>query len=144
MNRPQDRKAFVTQLQVRFGDVDPAGIAYFPHIFDFIHMAFEEVWDVHVGRRYYHLVGEERIGFPLVHSAVDFKSPLRFGDRPLVRITCFRLGRSSLGLRYRFLVGDVLCVDARMTTVCVDLGELASREIPAAYRARFAEILEPE
>jgi acyl-CoA thioesterase FadM len=99
---------------------------------------------VHVGRRYYHLVGEDRIGFPLVHSDVDFKSPLRFGDRPLVRITCFRLGRSSLGLRYRFLVGDVVCVDARMTTVCVDIAELQSREIPAAYRARFAEIMEQE
>ena len=144
MSAQPDKKAFVTQLQVRFGDVDPAGIAYYPHIFDFIHLAFEEVWDVHVGRRYYHLVGEDRIGFPLVRSEVDFSSPLRFGDRPLVRITCFRLGRSSLGLRYRFHVADVLCVDARMTTVCVDLAELQSREIPTTYRARFAEIMEQE
>lgn len=144
MSATGERKAFVTQLQVRFGDVDPAGIVYFPRIYDFVHQAFEEVWDVHVGRRYYHLVGEDKVGFPLVNAQVDFASPLRFGDRPIVRVTCFRLGRSSLGLRYRFHVGDVLCVDARMTTVCVRLDGLASQEIPAGYRARFAEILEAE
>ena len=138
----QQKKSFVTQLQVRFGDVDPAGIVYYPRIYDFIHQAFEEVWDVHVGKRYYHLLGEERIGFPLVHSEVDFKSPLRFGDRPTVKISCFHLGRSSIGLHYRFFVADVLCVDARMTTVCVALDGLKSMETPPEYRARFQEIME--
>jgi 4-hydroxybenzoyl-CoA thioesterase len=135
-------RVFTLQQQVRFGDVDPAGIAYYPRIFDFVHAAFEELWDVHVGKRYYHLIREEQLGFPLVNSEVDFRHPLRFGDRPVVHVTCFRLGRSSIGLRYRFLVGDTLCVDARMTVVCVALKELESREIPPAYRQRFAELLE--
>ena len=139
-----DRKTFVTQIQVRFGDVDPAGIVYFPKIYDFIHQAFEEVWDVHVGKRYYHLLGEEKIGFPLVHSEVDFKSPLRFGDRPIVKVNCFRLGRSSIGLHYRFYVADVLCVDARMTTVCVALEGLKSIAMPEEYRVRFEDIMEEE
>ena len=69
-------KTFTCQQQVRFGDVDPAGIVYFPRIFDYLHGAFEELWEVHVGARYYHLLLEQRIGFPLVHSEVEFKSPL--------------------------------------------------------------------
>ena len=136
------KKSFVTQLQVRFGDVDPAGIVYFPKIYDYIHEAFEELWDVHVGKRYYHLVGEERLGFPLVHSEVDFKSPLHFGDRPLVRVTCFKIGRTSLGLHYAFHVDDALCVDAHLTVVCVKLEGLKATPIPAEYRARFEEICE--
>ena len=136
------QKAFVTQLDVRFGDVDPAGIVYFPKIFDFVHEAFEALWDIHVGKRYYHLVGEDRLGFPLVHSDVTFHHPLRFGDRPLVRVTTFKLGSTSLGLHYAFSVDDVLCVDARMTVVCVELGELASVPIPTDYRRKFEEILE--
>ena len=135
-------KAFETRQQVRFGHVDPAGIAYFPRIFDYVHEAFEEVWEQHVGARDYHLLGEQRLGFPLVHSEVDFRRPLRFGDRPLVRVTCFRLGTSALGLRYVYTLDDGPCVDARMTTVCVQLDTMQPIPIPAPYRARFEELLE--
>ena len=102
----------------------------------------EELWESHVGKRYYHLVGEDRLGFPLVHSEVDFQRPLRFGDRPLVRVSCFRLGKSSLGLRYVYELDGETCLEARMTTVCVHLDSLESLPIPDAYRARFEEIRE--
>ena len=142
MSPHRSPKSFTCQQQVRFGHVDPAGIAYYPRIFDYVHEAFEELWDVHVGERYYYLLGEKRIGFPLVHSDVDFKSPLRFGDRPVVKVTCFKLGRSSLGLRYVYELDSVVCLEARMTTVCVDLDTLDSLEIPVEYRERFALLLE--
>ncbi len=136
--------AFATVMQVRFGHVDPAGIAYFPRIYDYVHDVFEEVWENHVGTRYYHLLLERGIGFPLVHSEVDFKGPLRFGDRPVVSVTCFHLGRSSLGLRYVFRLADEVCVDARMTTACVELEGMKAIGIPDEFRARFEEIKEPE
>ena len=135
-------KVFTTIQNVRFGHVDPAGIAYYPRIFDYVHEAFEELWEEHVGKRYYHLVGEERLGFPLVHSEVDFERPLRFGDRPVVRVSCFRLGKSSLGLRYVYELDGERCLEARMTTVCVNLDNLDSLPIPEAYRQRFEEIRE--
>ena len=136
--------AFTTVIQVRFGHVDPAGIAYFPRIYDYIHEVFEDIWERHVDERYYKILSQDKIGFPLVHSEVDFQHPLRFGDRPVVRVTCFQLGKSSLGLRYVFQLDDTVCVDARMTTVCVDLGTMKSLEMPARYRARFETILEPK
>jgi 4-hydroxybenzoyl-CoA thioesterase len=134
--------AFTTVIQVRFGHVDPAGIAYFPRIYDYIHDVYEEVWEQHVGVRYYKLLLEDKIGLPLVHSEVDFKHPLRFGDRPLVRVTCFKLGTSALGLRYVFKLDETVCVDARMTTVCVKLDTMKSLPIPAEFRRRFETILE--
>ena len=134
--------AFTTTIQVRFGHVDPAGIAYYPRIYDYVHDVFEEVWERHVGERYYRILCEQKIGFPLVHSEVDFRRPLRFGDRPEVAVTCFRLGRSSLGLRYLFTLADETCVDARMTTACVRLDDMASIEMPARFRARFEAIRE--
>ena len=135
--------AYTTVIQVRFGHVDPAGIAYFPRIYDYIHDVFEEVWEHHVGERYYRILCDQKIGFPLAHSEVDFEHPLRFGDRPVVRVTCFRLGRSSIGLRYLFKLDETSCVDARMTTVCVNLDDMKSIAIPPHYRARFESILEP-
>lgn len=134
--------SFETSIQVRFGHVDPAGIAYFPRIFDYLHDVFEEVWEKHVGQRYYHLLLERKIGFPLVHSDVDFRAPLRFGDRPLVRVTCFQLGRSSLGLRYVIQLGETVCAEARMTTVCVELEGMRSIPMPQEFRARFELIRE--
>ncbi len=134
---------FITTQKVRFGHVDPAGIAYFPRIYDYIHEAFEELWDEHVGARYYELIGQRRIGFPLVRSEVEFSAPLRFGDQPRVAVTCFHLGRSSLGLRYRYTLGERLCVDARMTTACIDLATMKSMPMPAEFRAKFEEIAAP-
>lgn len=134
--------AYNTVIQVRFGHVDPAGIAYFPRIFDYVHDVFEEVWEMHVGQRYYHLLLERNVGFPLVHSDVDFKKPLQFGDRPVVSVTCHHLGRTSLGLRYRFLLGDTLHVEARMVTVCTHTDTMEPFPIPDEFRARFEAILE--
>lgn len=136
--------SFTCQQQVRFGHVDPAGIAYFPRLFDYVHEAFEELWDDHIGVRYYHLLLEQRIGFPLVHSEVDFKAPLKFGDRPVVRVTCFKLGRSSIGLRYQYRLGDTLCFEAKMTTVCTDLETMKSRALEPDVRAKFEQLLEPD
>ncbi|MGD2017429.1 MAG: thioesterase family protein [Planctomycetota bacterium] len=135
--------AYNTVIQVRFGHVDPAGIAYFPRIFDYVHDVFEELWEEHVGRRYYHLLQEQNVGFPLVHSEVDFSTPLRFGDRPVVTVTCFKLGRTSLGLRYRFHLADRLHLEARMITVCTDTETMTPMPIPEEFRARFADLLEP-
>jgi 4-hydroxybenzoyl-CoA thioesterase len=143
ISRDGDHEYFVTRHLVRFGDVDPAGIAYFPRIHNYLHEAFENLWEEYIGVRYYHLIQHQRVAFPMVRSEVDFLHPLRFGDRPIVRVTCFHLGRSSLGLRYLYEVGGRLCVDARMTTVCVDTGTLASQPIPDAYRARFERIFAP-
>ena len=134
--------AYNTVVQVRFGHVDPAGIAYFPRIFDYVHDVFEEVWEEHVGTRYYHLLLEQNVGFPLVHSDVDFKSPLRFGDRMVVSVTCFKLGRTSLGLRYRFMMADKVHVEARMVTACVNTETMETLPIPDEFRRRFAVLLE--
>ena len=135
--------AFTTVIQVRFGHVDPAGIAYYPRIYDYLHDVYEELWERHVGERYYRIICDQKMGFPLVHSEVDFKHPLRFGDRPDVRVTCFQLGRSSLGLRYVFRLGETVCLDAKMTTVCIDLATMKSVEMPAHWRERFETIREP-
>lgn len=134
--------SFTTQILVRFGHVDPAGIAFYPRIYEYVHEVFEELWNEHVGERYYRLILEERIGFPLVHSEVDFRSPLRFGDRPIVRVTCFKLGRSSLGLRYVFELDGAVCLDARMVTACIDLERMKSIALPERFRARFEAIME--
>lgn len=135
-------KTFSSQIRVRFGEVDPAGVAYYPRIFDYIHVVTEELWEQHVGVRYDHLIQERKIGFPLVQSNVDFRRPLRFGDRPIAHVTCFHLGRSSLGLRFVFEQHGEVALEARMTTVCTDLSTMKSLPILPEWRAKLEELLE--
>jgi YbgC/YbaW family acyl-CoA thioester hydrolase len=138
-----DEGKFISSRLVRFGDVDPAGIAYFPRIHNFIHEAFEDLWEQFIGVRYYQLMQVQRISFPMIHTEVDFKSPLRFGDRPRIEATCFHLGRSSLGIRYLFKVDGRLCVDARTTTACIASKILKTQPIPEEYRKYFEQIYKP-
>lgn len=135
-------KSYEHELHVRFGDVDAAGIAYFPRIYGYLHEVFESLWERHCGVRYDELITRRRIGFPLVHSEVDFRAPLRFGDRPMARVTCTKLGGSSFELRYRIFNGSTECVDARQVTACVELDTLRPLRLPDEFRARFQQIFE--
>lgn len=135
---------YETEVKVRFGDVDAAGIAYFPSIYNMIHRVFEDLWEFHVGVSYADLIKGQGLGFPLVHSNVDFKSPLRFGDTPRVVVTCDKLGRSSLGLRYRFFLGEELVLDAHMTTACIEMARLKSCPIPDKYRESLNALMDDQ
>ena len=41
---------FTTTILVRFGDLDAAGIAYYPNLVNFLHEAFEDFFVGHVGK----------------------------------------------------------------------------------------------
>jgi len=67
---------FRTRVLVRFGDLDGAGIAYYPNLVNFLHEAFEDFFAGHVGRPYPEVYGEG-IGFPTVKVEMEFRSPER-------------------------------------------------------------------
>ena len=67
---------FRTQVQVRFGDVDHAGIVYYPQFFINYHEALEDFFDDN-GLRYDLLLNQRRVGFPTVHIETDYRHPLR-------------------------------------------------------------------
>jgi 4-hydroxybenzoyl-CoA thioesterase len=79
----------------------------------------------------------------MVHCEVDFKHPLRFGDRPIVRVTCTKLGHASIALHYVYRLDDTVCVDARTVVACIDLDTMKSIPVPAEFRKRLEDILEP-
>jgi acyl-CoA thioesterase FadM len=58
-------------------------------------------------------------------------------------VTCGKLGRSSIQLRYRFTRDDTELVDARMTTVCTDLRAMKSIPLRPEHRARLEQLMEP-
>lgn len=131
---------FRTTVQVRFGDVDHAGIVYYPRFFIYFHEAFEDFFNTS-GRSYVDLLDKTRIGFPTVHIETDYKKPLRYGDALDIELTVQRLGNRSATMRYvgyRHRDGQH-CVTADITMSCVDMDSFTPREIPADLRTLFEQ-----
>ena len=130
--------AFRTTIPVRFGDVDHAGIVYYPRFYIYFHEAFEDLFN-EAGHSYVQLLDRDRIGFPTVHVETDFKAPLRYGDRLVLDLSVAHLGTSSVIIRY---VGyrerdGVLCVTCDLTSACVDMKTFKACPIPDDIRAMF-------
>jgi 4-hydroxybenzoyl-CoA thioesterase len=129
---------FRTQIRVRFGDVDHAGIVYYPQFFIYFHEAFEDFFDDN-GLRYDQLLDRRRIGFPTVHIETDYKQPLRYGDALDLELSVPTLGKRSAVFRYvgyRHQDGREAC-RADITCACVNLDSFKSVDVPDDLRALF-------
>ena len=135
---------FVHSRPIRFAEVDPAGIVYYPRYLDFCHQAFEELWAARRGpRAYIELLERERLGLPTVHVEADYRQPSRFGDRIDIAISLVRLGTSSATLRYRISIEhEPTAIVAEITTVivCVNMEGFAPVPMPAEIRALWTEL----
>lgn len=132
--------SFTTTLKVRFGDIDHAGIAYYPNLYHYLHIAFEEFFESHVGITYPDLLDKERIGFPTVSVNTDFVEPIRYGDILAIRITVTRIGISSAEFQFEVSKkqGAPSCLVSRQTVVAVDMNTFRPIPIPPRLKERFA------
>jgi 4-hydroxybenzoyl-CoA thioesterase len=143
---------FTHTLPVRFGDVDHAGIVYYPRFFDYFHAAFEALFRERMGTRsYVDLLDQRRLGLPAVKSECDFRAPLRFGDFVRVELTVSRLGTRSIHFHYRLFrladerppaPGDEPAAEGRVVCVMTDLDRFASVDIPEDLRSLMLEVAE--
>lgn len=134
---------FETEKKVRFGEIDEAGIVYYPRFFNFYHLAMEDFFDQAVGIPYPELIKSRRVGFPTVHVEADFTTPLKYGDIARIFVTVVKVGRSSVRMRYRVRRQDGLtCAEAQLTTACVDMTTFRARSIPEDIRTVLLRHLE--
>lgn len=126
---------FPYQRAVRFHEVDPAGLLFFPHFLTYAHEAMERLFDPLEGG-YARLVTERRVGLPAVAIHSDFRAPLRYGDTAVVETSVARLGNRSMTLRYLFVRESdrVLAAEVRHTVVTTDLALLQSCPMPDDVR----------
>jgi 4-hydroxybenzoyl-CoA thioesterase len=131
---------YKTRLTVRFGDVDKAGIVYFPRIFHYMHIAQEEFFAEYVGVPYHQLIEQEGIGFPTVSDATDFVGVIRYGDVLEITVFISRLGDSSATFEFRLhrqATGELLARAAQVK-VAVHMATWQKIPIPDRLRESFA------
>ncbi len=132
---------FTRDYAVRFGEIDHAGVMYYPALFDRIHKAFEDFWPEALGKTYAEVLGDDGIGFPLIDTKTTFSAPFRFGDTMRVAIDVVRIGTRSVTFRVRLgATGDErLRAEARMVNAVIAMESFRPVPLPAAY----AEALGP-
>ncbi|MBT8371173.1 MAG: acyl-CoA thioesterase [Deltaproteobacteria bacterium] len=128
--------AFRSQLIIRFGDIDRAGIVYYPRFLHYFHVALEEFFASELGIEYHAMVEKHRIGLPTVHLETDFSRPFSYGDKIEVEVCVLKIGCSSITFGYRvFKKGET---DPRIVghnvTVCLEMDSFQKLEIPDWFR----------
>ena len=131
--------AFRSLLKIRFGDIDRAGIVYYPRFLHYFHVGLEEFFGQELGVEYPVLINEHRIGLPTVHLETDFSRPLRYGDLIEVEVSVLKIGRSSITFGYRvFKQGEnEPWIKGHNVTVCVDMETFKKKDIPDWLRLRL-------
>ena len=127
---------FRSQLKIRFGDINRAGIVYYPRFMHYFHVALEEFFAGELGVEYHAVVEKHRIGLPTVHLETDFSRPFSYGDKIEVEVCVLKIGRSSITFGYRvFKEGET---DPRIVghnvTVCLNMDSFKKMEIPDWFR----------
>ncbi|MEW5724884.1 MAG: thioesterase family protein [Thermodesulfobacteriota bacterium] len=134
--------AFRARLKVCFGDIDHAGIVYYPRFVHYFHVALEDFFGGELGIEYAAAIHQSRVTFPTVHLEADFRRRLHFGDHIEVEVRVLKIGRTSITWGYRaFRTGPVeeLVVEGHNVTVCTDPDTFVKQEVPAWLRERLED-----
>src|SRR5512145_2250396 len=78
--RKRPPESFAVERDVRFQDVDAAGIVFYPRVLEYFSDAFVAFLTAN-GTRLAEVLRERRWGAPLRHAEADYFKPLRYGDR---------------------------------------------------------------
>lgn len=106
------------QVEIEFGDCDPAGIVYYPNYFRMFDAATAHLFEAALGMkkiawtRHYGIVG-----IPMVDTGARFIKASRFGDVVTITSTITGFRRSSFEVGHRVFHEGMLAIEARETRV---------------------------
>ncbi|GLQ55385.1 acyl-CoA thioesterase [Devosia nitrariae] len=132
------------QVEIEFGDCDPAGIVYYPNYFRMFDASTAHLFEAALRMkkiawtRHYQIVG-----IPMVDTGAKFVKPSRFGDVVTIesRVTEFR--RSSFSVAHQLYNAGDLAIEAHEVRVWAaadpaNPGGIKSAAIPETVIAAFS------
>jgi 4-hydroxybenzoyl-CoA thioesterase len=131
------------QVEIEFGDCDPAGIVYFPNYFRMFDASTAYLFEAALGMKKIAWIKRYGIlGIPVVDTGARFVRPSRFGDVVTITTTVTEFRRSSFELVHQLFNADELAIEGRETRVWVardpdDPDKIKSRAVPDEVIAAF-------
>ncbi len=123
-------------VRVPFADVDHAGIVYYPKIFHYAHLAYEDWLRTFPQYSLDKMMTRERIGTPVITSEAVFQGPIAHGEMLDIEVVVERVGNRSFSLGYRLCDRESGAIRARVKVVhaLVSMDSFESIPIPDALR----------
>ncbi|MDP2782383.1 thioesterase family protein [Devosia sp.] len=109
-----------TQVEIQFGDCDPAGIVYYPNYFRFFDNATAGMLSAAFAMHKRNWLDHYGIaGIPMVDTGARFLRPSSFGDMVEIRSEITELGRSSFSVKHTLLNNGEIAIEAHEKRVWV-------------------------
>ncbi len=130
------------EIEIEWGDCDPAGIVYYPRYFVFFDNCTAGLFAAAGLAKWEMLKAYDIVGIPMVDTRARFSIPSRWGERIRVESRVAAWKRSSFDVEHRVYKGAELAIEAWETRVWVgrhpdDPDRIKSRPIPAEVIERF-------
>ncbi|MEE8296037.1 MAG: thioesterase family protein [Sphingomonadales bacterium] len=111
---------FLYQIKVHFADVDPAGIMFYPRIFEMVNETIEE-WFSSIGFSFSKIHLEDQAGIPLVKIEASFHKPSHLGEVLDFELGVEHVGGSSLALKIKASGGSEDRFEVKAIAAHIDL-----------------------
>ena len=130
------------EIQVEWGDCDPAGIVYFPRFFEFFDACTNALFERAGFRKAEMLRHYGLLGIPLIEAGAQFYVPAAFGDTVAVETRIVEWGNSSFRVEHKMYKGDVLAAEGRERRVwtvrdSLRASGMCSEAIPQEVKDKF-------
>lgn len=125
---------FTVTHTVRFQETDAAGVVYFANGLTICHGAYEASLAA-VGMNLTEFFGPGQLAYPIVQATIDFRRPMRCGDRLEISLQPQRLDDSSFDVRYRLTLqpqSEKPAAEALTRHVCVATQARQRHPLPPA------------
>jgi 4-hydroxybenzoyl-CoA thioesterase len=137
--------SFRTPIKVCFGDIDNAGIVYYPRFMHYFHLAMEEFFASEMGIDFAEVLHRRNLSLPTVHLESDFRQRLRYGDQINMEVRIVKIGRTSITWGYKgYRTGDKeeIVVEGQNVTVCVRMDTFEKMGVPKWLRKNLMSYME--
>ncbi len=135
--------SFETRAQVRFADVDPAGIVFYPRYFEMLNAAVEDWFAKRLGLPFGIMHREHHMGVPTVSLAVTFLYPSQLDEHLTISLSPREIGKTSCTIDVLFTGEGRDRLKAEVVLVCMDLRKMRSMPWPADVRAHMETDVAP-
>jgi 4-hydroxybenzoyl-CoA thioesterase len=96
-------------LRIRWGESDPAGIAFYPRYFEWFDVATGALF-ARMGEPWERTFEAHRaVGVPVVEAGATFLAPVRFGDEMAIECEVTDITDKTFRIEHRISVGATLC-----------------------------------
>ena len=116
---------FERPVRIRFSHCDPAGIVFFPQYLTLTNALVEDWFNDSLGIDYADMIGQRRIGLPIVKLGCEFARPSRMGETITLALALAKIGQRSIGIRITGTGRDGVrfVADQVLVTTSLDSGE---------------------